>query len=98
MKKQVIVNTKLNRDEEELEQELQGETYVSNNTKANRVMWSEAVANYRVLNQTKQMTMRVDAGDLIKVKAKAKANNMPYQTLLKILFKQFAEGKVAIRV
>ncbi len=93
-----MTNPKLNRDEEKLEQELERGEYVSDKTQSSREMWSEAIANYRALNQTKQMTMRVDAGDLIKVKAKAKANNMPYQTLLKILFKQFAEGKVSIRV
>lgn len=98
MKKQIMTNPKLNRDEEKLEQELERGEYVSDKTQSSREMWSEAIANYRALNQTKQMTMRVDAGDLIKVKAKAKANNMPYQTLLKILFKQFAEGKVSIRV
>ena len=98
MKKQIRFDPKLSGDEEKLEQALQGREYVSDKTQSSRAMWSEAIANYRALNQTKQMTMRVDAGDLIKVKAKAKANNMPYQTLLKILFKQFADGKVAIRV
>lgn len=98
MKSQKIVNPKLNLDEEKLEQELEASVYVGDTTLDSKAMWSEAIANYRQLSQTKQMTMRVDMGDLIKVKAKARENNMPYQTLLKILFKQFAEGKVAIKV
>lgn len=97
--KKIMPNTyKLNQDEERLEQELLSGEYESDKTKESRAMWSEAIANYSELSQTKQMTIRVDAGDLIKVKAKAKENSMPYQTLLKILFKQFAEGKVAIKV
>ena len=98
MKNQMIVDPKLNLDEEKLEQELEASAYVSDSTLDSKAMWSEAIANYRQLSQTKQMTMRVDMGDLIKVKAKAIENNMPYQTLLKILFKQFAEGKVMIKV
>lgn len=94
----MIIDPKLNLDEEKLEQELEASVYVSDSTLDSKAMWSEAIANYRQLSQTKQMTMRVDMGDLIKVKAKARENNMPYQTLLKILFKQFAEGKVAIKV
>jgi len=98
MKNIKIDDMKLTREEELLEQELLNGEYESNQNEESKKMWSEAIANYRELSQTKQMTIRVDAGDLIKVKAKAKENNMPYQTLLKILFKQFAEGKVAIRV
>ena len=94
----MTVEPKLSLDEEKLEQELASGEYESDKSLGNREMWSEAIANYRELSQTKQMTIRVDASDLIKVKAKAKENSMPYQTLLKILFKQFAEGKVAIRV
>jgi len=34
---------------------------------------------------------------LIKVKAKAKRNNIPYQTLLNTLIRQFAEGWAALQ-
>jgi predicted DNA binding CopG/RHH family protein len=98
MKNKPTIDSKFSLEEERLEQELLNGEYVSEATDESKQMWSEAIANHRELSQTKQMTIRVDAGDLIKVKAKAKENSMPYQTLLKILFKQFAEGKVAIKV
>ena len=98
MKNKPTIDSKLSLEEERLEQELLNGEYVSDMAQESKQMWSEAITNHRELSQTKQMTIRVDAGDLIKVKAKAKENSMPYQTLLKILFKQFAEGKVAIRV
>jgi predicted DNA binding CopG/RHH family protein len=98
MKNIKVDDMKLTTEEELLEKELLKGEYESDQNEESKEMWAEAIAQYRELSQTKQMTIRVDAGDLIKVKAKAKENSMPYQTLLKILFKQFAEGKVAIRV
>jgi len=98
MKKNLLSDHKLSLEEQKFEQELMDHEYESDNDQKSQEMWSEAIANHRELSQTKQMTIRVDAGDLIKVKARAKANSMPYQTLLKILFKQFAEGKVSIKV
>lgn len=98
MKKIISDKTKLTREEDLIEQQLQSGDYVSDNGAENRKMWREAIAQYHELSRTKRMTMRVDVVDLIKVKAKARENSMPYQTLLKILFKQFAEGKVSIRV
>lgn len=88
----------MTKQEEKWEAELASGAYVSDKNEESREMWKEAVEQYRQLNQTKRMTMRVDMADLIKVKAKAKANSMPYQTLIKILIKQFAEGKIAVKV
>jgi|GEM_PF-1599390 len=98
MKNVKVNDMKLTKEEELLEQELLAGEYESGQNKESREMWAEAIAQYRELSQTKQMTMRVDAADLIKVKARAKQYSMPYQTLLKIVFKQFAEGRIAVRV
>ncbi len=98
MKKIRSNDVSLTKEEKLIEKQLKSGEYVRDNKVASLAMWKEAIAQYRELSQTRQMTMRVDVGDLIKVKAKAKQNSMPYQTLLKILFKQFAEGKVSIRV
>ena len=60
-------------------------------------MFKEAVENFKELSKTKRITIRVNNEDLIKVKAKAKKNNVPYQTLLNALIRQFAEGKASVR-
>lgn len=98
MKNIRLVNTQLSKEEELLERELESGNYESDQSEENKQMWTEAIAQYRELSRTKRMTMRVDAGDLIKVKARAKQYSMPYQTLLKIVIKQFADGRIAIRI
>lgn len=52
----------------------------------------EAASRYVQLNTSKPITLRVKQTDLIKIKAKAKRNNIPYQTLLSALLHDFAEG------
>jgi len=98
MKNIKTINDVLNREEELFEQALSQGEYESDRSENSKIMWNEALAQYRELNRTKRMTMRVETMDLIKVKARAKRYSMPYQTLLKILFKQFAEGKIEVAI
>ncbi|MBL8121666.1 hypothetical protein JNM87_02880 [Candidatus Saccharibacteria bacterium] len=56
-------------------------------------MLEEAAQRYRHLNGSKSITLRVNQLDLIKIKAKAKRNNIPYQTLLGVLLHDFAEDE-----
>jgi predicted DNA binding CopG/RHH family protein len=56
-------------------------------------MLQEAAHNYKQLHTSKPVTLRINQLDLIKIKAKAKQNNIPYQTLLGAMLHDFAEGK-----
>lgn len=67
------------------------------NFRATKKMFEAAAKNYLELKKTKRITIRVNQADLIKVKARAKRNNMPYQTLLNTLIRQFAEGRMALQ-
>ena len=58
-----------------------------------KTMLEEAAKNYLKLNTAKPITIRVNQFDLIKVKARAKRKQIPYQTLLGSLIHQYAEGK-----
>lgn len=89
---------KLSKDEQALEEQLSRGEWVSNESKESRRMWKEAIANYKELEATKRITMRVKTSDLVKVKAKAKKASMPYQTLLKLLIKRFADGEVSVEI
>ncbi len=93
------VNIKLDRQEKRIEKALEREEFVRvadlNRTKK---LFKEAVKNYKELTKTKRITIRVNNEDLIKVKAKAKKNNVPYQTLLNVLIRQFAEGRTRVCV
>jgi predicted DNA binding CopG/RHH family protein len=56
-------------------------------------MLKEAATQYLELNTAKPITIRINQFDLIKVKARAKRRQIPYQTLLGSLIHQYAEGK-----
>ena len=59
----------------------------------------EGAANrYLELNKTKPITLRINILDLIKVKAKARRRNMPYQTLLSSVINQYAQGKTDLKL
>lgn len=58
----------------------------------------EAALQYVELNKSKPITLRVKQTDLIKIKAKAKRSNIPYQTLLGYVLHEFAESKEEIKL
>ena len=60
---------------------------------------AEAAAKRHIELQTsKPVTLRVKQADLIKIKAKAKRGNMPYQTLMGAVLHNFAENKTEIKL
>ncbi len=61
-------------------------------------MVQEAATHYTELNSTKPVTIRLKQTDLIKIKAKAKRSNIPYQTLLSAAIHDFAEGRTELRI
>ncbi len=80
-------------DEEEQAIEDSLEEYVSTSDFENsKKHIEEAAKQYKHLNTTKPITLRVKQVDLIKIKAKAKRNNIPYQTLLSAAIHDIAEG------
>jgi predicted DNA binding CopG/RHH family protein len=50
------------------------------------------------IRKSKPITLRVNAGDLAKVKARAQKAGLPYQTLLSSLIHNYAEGQVKIEL
>ena len=61
-------------------------------------MLTEAAERYRQLNTSKPVTLRINQLDLIKIKAKAKRNNIPYQTLLGAVVHDFAEDRKELKI
>jgi predicted DNA binding CopG/RHH family protein len=54
----------------------------------------EAAKN--TLLKTKNINIRISLKDLQKIKAKAAENNLPYQTLISSLIRQYIQGKIQI--
>ena len=91
-------NFKLNSQEKRFEKSLERGDFVrTSGLGETRKLFREAIKNYKELQKSKRITIRVNQADLIKVKARAKKNNIPYQTLLNALIRQFAEGRTLMR-
>lgn len=87
-------NLVLDKEEQAIEDALErGEFELASDIKETRAMLREAAERYDMLHATKPITLRVRQLDLIKIKAKAKRSNIPYQTLLSALLHEFAESK-----
>ena len=88
------MNIRLDKYEKDLEQALEKGEFVSiPNLEATKEMFQEAAKNFRQLQETKSITLRVNMEDLIKVKAKAKKNGLAYQTLINLLIRQYIKGE-----
>ena len=84
----------LDKYEQEIEDALEnGEFVDTSNLEATKQMFQEAAKNFRQLQETKSITLRVNLEDLIKVKAKAKRVGVAYQTLINLLIRQYIKGE-----
>lgn len=94
-----FANLILDEEEKELEAALEnGEFEEVPNLEATKKMLEEAAKRHHQLNTSKPVTLRINQLDLIKIKAKAKRNNIPYQTLLGAVVHDFAEDKKELKI
>lgn len=85
--------------EREIEEALERDEYVPvENAEEINKMLEEAAKNYPELEDSKSITLRVKKKDLIKLKAKAARNNIPYQTLINLLINSYTEGKAKLNL
>jgi predicted DNA binding CopG/RHH family protein len=83
----------LDDEEKQIEVALErGEYEESPHFEDTKKMLEEAARQHRQLHLSKPITLRINQLDLIKIKAKANRNNIPYQTLLGAVLHDFAEG------
>lgn len=89
----------LDKQETRIEQALKtGEYIPSSDVQQTRKFFASAAKQFQELKKSRRITIRVNQGDLLKVKAKAKKSNIPYQTLLNVLISQFADGRTAVQI
>lgn len=94
-----FANLILDEEERLLEEAFEkGEYEESSNFKETKIILEEAANNYLELSKTKPVTIRINQLDLIRVKARAKRKQIPYQTLLGTLIHQYAEGKKSLQL
>jgi predicted DNA binding CopG/RHH family protein len=94
-----FTNLVLDDEEERLEAALEGgEFEESSDVEGTRTLLEDSARRYRQLHTAKPVTLRINQLDLIKIKVKAKRNNIPYQTLLGAVLHDFAEGNKEISI
>lgn len=83
--------------ERELKEFLEKGKFVSDPDFAeNKKMFEEAAKNFIELEKSKSITIRIKKKDLVKLKAKAAHNNIPYQTLINLLINSYTAGKTKL--
>ena len=94
-----FANLMLDVEEQSLETSLEKGDYAeSSDLSKIKEMLEEAANRHQQLRTTKPITLRINQLDLIKIKAKAKRNNIPYQTLLGAVVHDFAEGQIELKI
>ncbi|CAN5210949.1 hypothetical protein BH09PAT2_BH09PAT2_10220 [soil metagenome] len=92
-------NLVLDEYEQSIEESLEKEEWVLvKNQEESKKMFEEAAKNHIELRQSKKITFRINQGDLIKLKAKAVKKNIPYQTLLGALVRDFVDGEYVVKL
>lgn len=85
--------------EKELEKFLSQGKYVSaGNLENTKRLFQMAARNHNILRKSKRITIRVNHLDLLRVKAKAKQDSIPYQTLLGVLIHRYAADEAQIQL
>jgi len=65
-------------------------------SKKEKADFAEIAAKHRMFKTSKRINIRINNEDLARVRAKAKRNSIPYQTLLSSLIHKYAEGDFTI--
>ena len=84
----------LDSDERKLAKSLENEEWISDLTQKDKTRYRE-YARYS-LNKQKRINIRMSERDLIKIRAKAVEEGIPYQSLISMLIHKYNEGKVSI--
>lgn len=98
-KTDLFKNLKLDKEEQKLEEALaRGEFVRVSDFAKSKKLFEQAAKNYKELQKSKRITIRINQADLLRVKAKAQRSGIPYQTLLSVLIHQYAEGTTKVEL
>ena len=88
-------NYKLDEEEKQILKDYDEGKYVSVDNLDEEIKRAlEAAKN--TLQKTKNINIRLQERDIQKLKAKAAENNLPYQTLISMLLRQYTKGEIRI--
>lgn len=88
-------NYKLDEEELQILRDVEAGKYKSvDNLKEEIKRARQAAKN--TLQKTKNINIRLPERDIQKLKVKAAENNLPYQTLISMLLRQYTKGEISI--
>lgn len=91
-------NLVLDEYEKNIEKSLEKDEWISIMTPERREELRQATKETLALRKSKKITLRINQGDLIKLKARAEEKNIPYQTLLGVLVRDFVDKKYSVKL
>lgn len=93
MIKKIIKDIKLGRKEEALSKAVERGEFIKI---ANEKSEIGRITDIFKSSSSRSVNIRLDENVLVEIRAKAKANGIPYQTLIKTVLYQYANDKIAI--
>ena len=88
-------NYKLDSEEKQILKDYEEGKYVSVDNLDEEIERAKQAARNTLL-KTKNINIRLPYKDIQKLKAKAAENNLPYQTLISMLLRQYTNGSINI--
>ncbi len=88
-------NYKLDEEEKQILKDYDDGKYVSVDNLDEEIKRAREAAK-NTLQKTKNINIRLQERDIQKLKAKAAENNLPYQTLISMLLRQYTKGEIRI--
>ena len=88
-------NYKLDPEEKQILKDYEDGKYVSVDNLDEEIARAREAARNTLL-KTKNINIRLPYKDIQKLKAKAAENNLPYQTLISMLLRQYTNGDISI--
>lgn len=88
-------NYKLDEEEKQILKDYDDGKYVSVDNLDEEIKRAREAAK-NTLQKTKNINIRLPERDIQKLKAKAAENNLPYQTLISMLLRQYTKGEIRI--
>ncbi|MBU0975140.1 hypothetical protein KKD03_05575 [Patescibacteria group bacterium] len=84
--------------EQEIEDSIPDDWKPTDISKEEQEFFAKIAKKHIALKVSKRINIRINNSDLAKVRARAKSNNIPYQTLLSTLIHKFAQGDLKITI
>ena len=94
-----IKNMRLTKEEKQILKDVESGKYISEGIIEEERKRLQLIAQNTIqLRKTKNVNIRIREDDLNKLRAKAQASGIPYQTMISVLIRQYTSDKLQIQI